>query len=131
MIKDAIPNKRLANIFVNDVEFLATKEKKEVAIAGKLIYYKEKDIKTGTMCTLNIDCNNTIIPVLMWPDAYEKIGENIADIKGCVVALSGTVEKDTWKNEKKLFSNNRTKLYVLSDHKTKSTKFDDWKNGKS
>ena len=131
MIKDAIPNKRLANIFVNDVEFLATKEKKEVAIAGKLIYYKEKDIKTGTMCTLNIDCNNTIIPVLMWPDAYEKIGENIADIKGCVVALSGTVEKDTWKNEKKLFSNNRTKLYVLSDHKTKSTRFDDWKNGKS
>lgn len=131
MIKDAIPNKRLANIFVNDVEFLATKEKKEVAIAGKLIYYKEKDIKTGTMCTLNIDCNNTIIPVLMWPDAYEKIGENIADIKGCVVALSGTVEKDTWKNEKKLFSNNRTKLYVLSDYKTKSTKFDDWKNGKS
>lgn len=131
MIKDSIPNKRLANIFVNDVEFLATKEKKEVAIAGKLIYYKEKDIKTGTMCTLNIDCNNTIIPVLMWPDAYEKIGENIADIKGCVVALSGTVEKDTWKNEKKLFSNNRTKLYVLSDHKTKSTKFDDWKNGKS
>ena len=67
----------------------------------------------------------------MWPDAYEKIGENIADIKGCVVALSGTVEKDTWKNEKKLFSNNRTKLYVLSDYKTKSTKFDDWKNGKS
>jgi len=117
MIRDAIPNKRIANIFVNEVEFLAANEKKEVAIAGKLITYREKDIKTGTMCTLNIDCNNTIIPVLMWPDAYEKIGENIADIKGCVVAISGTVEKDTWKNEKKLFSNNKTKLYVLSDHK--------------
>lgn len=117
MIKDAIPNKRIANIYVNDVEFLATKEKKEVAIAGKLIFYKEKDIKTGTMCTLNIDCNNTIIPVLLWPDAYEKIGENIADIKGCVVAINGVVEKDTWRNEKKLFSSSKTKLYVLSETK--------------
>lgn len=117
MIKDAIPNKRIANIYVNDVEFLATKEKKEVAIAGKLIFYKEKDIKTGTMCALNIDCNNTIIPVLLWPDAYEKIGENIADIKGCVVAINGVVEKDTWRNEKKLFSSSKTKLYVLSETK--------------
>lgn len=130
MIKDAIPNKRLANIYVNDVEFLATKEKKEVAVAGKLIYYKEKEIKSGTMCTIQIDCNNTIIPILMWPDAYEKIGENIADLKGCVVALSGVVEKDKFRNEKKLYSNNKTKLYILSEHKAKSTRFEDWKNSK-
>lgn len=131
MIKDAIPNKRLANMYVDDTEFLATKEKKEVAVAGKLIYYKEKEIKNGTMCTLNIDCNNTIIPILLWPDAYERIGEDIANLKGCIVALSGVVEKDKWKNEKKLMSNNKTKLYVISEHKTKSTKFEDWKNGKS
>lgn len=131
MIKDAIPNKRLVNLFVNDVEFLATKEKQEVAIAGKLIYYKEKAIKSGTMCTLNINCNNTIIPVLLWPDAYEKIGEDIADLKGCVVALSGIVEKDTWKNEKKLFSNSKTKLYILSDHKEKTTRAEEWRNSKS
>ena len=130
MIKDAIPNKRLAKIYVNDTEFLATREKTEVAVAGKLIYYKEKDIKNGTMCTINIDCNNTIIPVLLWPDAYEKLGEDIANIKGCVVALSGTVEKDKWKNEKKIYSNNKTKLYVISDHKTNATKFEDWKNSK-
>ena len=130
MIKDAIPNKRLANIYVNDVEFLATKEKKEVAVAGKLIYYKEKEIKSGTMCTIQIDCNNTIIPILMWPDAYEKIGENIADLKGCVVALSGVVEKDKFRNEKKLYSNNKTKLYILSEHKAKSTRFEDWENSK-
>ncbi len=131
MIKDAIPNKRLSNMYVDDTEFLATKEKKEVAVAGKLIYYKEKEIKNGTMCTLNIDCNNTIIPILLWPDAYERIGEDIANLKGCIVALSGVVEKDKWKNEKKLMSNNKTKLYVISEHKTKSTKFEDWKNGKS
>ena len=123
MIRDAIPNKRLANMYVNDVEFLATKEKKEVAVAGKLIFYKEKDIKSGTMCTLNIECNNTIIPILLWPDAYEKVDEDIASLKGAIITLSGIVEKDTWKHEKKLMSNNRTKLYVISESKNKEEKF--------
>lgn len=117
MIKDTIPNKRLANLYVNESEFLSCKDKKEVTIAGKLIYYKTKDIKTGTMCTLNIDCNNSIIPVLLWPDAFEKIDEDIANIKGCIVAINGIVGKDTWKNEKKLFSDNRTKLYVITNGK--------------
>lgn len=128
MIKDSIPNKRLSDLYVNDAEFLITKEKKEVSVAGKLIYYKEKQIKSGTMCTLNIDCNNTIIPVILWPDAYEKIGEDIANLKGCVIALNGFVEKDKWKNEKKLISNNRTKLYILSEYKTNTTKFEDRRN---
>lgn len=117
MIADSIPNKRLSKLYVNETQFLATKEKTEVTIAGKLIFYKEREIKSGTMCTLNIDCNNTIIPVLLWPDAYEHLSENIADIKGSIVALSGTVEKDKFKNEKKLYSNNRTRLYVITELK--------------
>lgn len=121
MIKDAIPNKRMSEMYVNDVEFLATKDKKEVVIAGKLIYYREKEIKTGVMCNIQIDCNNTIIPVMLWPDAYERLNENIEDLKGCVVAISGIVEKDTWKNEKKLFSNSKTKLFIITDKKQKKS----------
>lgn len=131
MIRDAIPNKRIAKMYVNDVEFLDAKLKDEVTVAGKLIYYKEKEIKNGLMCTIQIDCNNTIIPILMWPDAYESISENITNLKGSVIAINGTVEKDKFKNEKKLYSNSRTKLYVISEHKTKSTKFEDWRNSKN
>jgi DNA polymerase-3 subunit alpha len=123
MIRESIPNKRIAKIYINDSEFLITKEKTEVAVAGKLIYYKEKEIKSGTMCTLNIDCNNTIIPVLMWPDAFEKIGEEISNLKGCIIAVNGIVKNDKFKNEKKIISNNRTKLYVISDHKNKIDNF--------
>jgi len=122
MICDAIPNKRIAKIYVNDDEFLTTKEKTEVTVAGKLIYYKEKEIKNGIMCILNIDCNNTIIPILMWPNTFEKIGEDIANLKGCIVAINGTVENDKFKKEKKLMSNDKTKLYVISDYKTKINK---------
>lgn len=117
MIKDAIPSKRMADLYVDDFEFLNAKFKTEVSIAGKLIYFKERPIKSGTMCMINIDVNNTIIPVLLWPDAFEKIKEDMNDIKGLVVALSGVVDKDKWKNERKLYSNSRTRLYILSEGK--------------
>lgn len=117
MILDAIPNKRLSKLYVNDSEFIATKEKTEVVIAGKLIFYRERDIKNGKMCSIQIDCNNTILNAILWPDAYEKIDEDIANLKGCIVALSGTVEKDRYRNEKNLYSNNKTKLYVISESK--------------
>lgn len=117
MIRDAIPNKRLSKLYVNDSEFLATKEKTEVVIAGKLIFYRERDIKNGKMCSIQIDCNNTILNAILWPDAYENIDEDIANLKGCIVALSGTVEKDRYRNEKNLYSNNKTKLYVISESK--------------
>lgn len=130
MIRDSIPNKRVAKMYVNDTEFLATKENTEVTVAGKLIYYQEKEIKNGTMCTLNIDCNNTIVPVLLWPDAYENIPEPIETLKGMTIALCGDVKKDKFKNEKKLYSNARTKIYVLSSHKVKTTKFEEHFNKK-
>jgi len=117
MIQEAIPNKRISKIYVNDSEFLSVKVKSEVCVAGKLIYYKEKAIKNGTMCTLNIDCNNTIIPILLWPDAFEKIVEDIASLKGSIVAISGVIEIDKWRNERKLMSNNKSKLYVISEQK--------------
>ena len=116
MLKDFIPNKRVAKLYVNDTEFLAAKNDTEVTIAGKLIYYKEKEIKNGTMCTIQIDCNNTIIPILMWPDAYEKLPEPIDQLKNLTVAICGRVKKDKFKNEKKLYSDSRTKLYVLSSN---------------
>jgi DNA polymerase-3 subunit alpha len=112
MIRDAIPSKRVAGLYVSDDEFLMTKDDKEVTVAGKLIYWQTKDIKSGTMCTINIDCNNTIIPVLIWPDAYEKI-DDIEDCKGRVVAINGVIKKDKFKNEKKLYSINSTRLYVI------------------
>lgn len=126
MIRESIPNKRIAGLYVNDTEFLATPEGKQVAVAGKLIYYQTKDIKNGRMCTLQIDCNNTIIPILLWPDAYEALSESVEDLKGCTVAISGIVKKDKFKNEKKIYSDSHTRLYVINTHKSKATKYEDW-----
>lgn len=114
MIRDAIPNRRVAKIYVNDFDFLNVKEGNEVTIAGKLIYYVERSIKNGTMVSVNIDCNNTIIPVTLWPDAVERLPEPIETYKGRVVAISGRVKKDKFKNQRVLYSDDRTKIYIIS-----------------
>lgn len=121
MIRDAIPNKRMSNLYVNDSEFVTVPNGKEAVIAGKLIFYKERDIKSGRMCTIQIDCNNTILECILWPDVYESLSEDITALKGCIVAVSGTVEKDKFRNEKKLYSNNRTKLYVVQETNKKKS----------
>lgn len=130
-IKDAVPNKRFGKLYVNDVEFLAAKEGKEVAVAGKFIYYKEREIKNGTMCTIQIDCNNTIIPILIWPDIYEKYKDEIEDYNGAMVAFSGEVKKDKFRNEKKIYSNASSRLYLIGSAKFKKTRNEEWRSKKS
>ena len=130
MIRESIPSKRVANMYVNDTLFLQCKEDTEVTVAGKLIYYQEREIKTGIMCTIQLDCNNTIIDCILWPDAYEKIPEPIETLKGMTVAVCGNVKKDKFKNEKKLYSNDKTKIYVLSAQKQKFSREEEWRNSK-
>ena len=113
-----MPDKRMKRLFVTDSEFMIAKEESDVCIAGKLLSYTEREIKTGTMCSIQVDCNNTIIAVTVWPDAYINVlkdaGGNMLDTKGKVICISGTVRKDKFRNQKALFSNPSTRLYVIS-----------------
>lgn len=114
MIRDSIPNKLIARIYVDETGFGSAREGAEVAIAGKLIFYRERDIKSGTMATLQIDCNNVIINAILWPDVYEKYRNEIEDMKGGVVVVNGEVKKDAYRNERNIYSNRRTKLYLVA-----------------
>lgn len=112
-----LPNKRMRNLYVNESDFLISKDETEVCIAGKLLSYTEREIKTGVMCSIQIDDNNTILSATIWPDAYEKIirdFDNMLELKGKVICISGIVRKDKFRNQKMLFSNQSTKLYSIS-----------------
>jgi DNA polymerase-3 subunit alpha len=114
MIRESIPNKRVAKMYVNDIEFLVAKENDEVTIAGRLMYYHENETKNGTMCGMQIDCNNTIIYFTAWPDFYKDIKDEMEDIKGCLIAVCGTVKKDKFKGDKRVYSNNGTRLFIIN-----------------
>ena len=124
LVRDSIPNKRFAKMLVNDVEFLGTREGESVSVAGKLIYYRERVIKSGVMGNLQIDCNNTIINITMWPDAYERYRNEIEDYKNGIISVSGIVKKDKFKGVKTLYSCDSTKLYLISQRNMKKNVFE-------
>ena len=117
-IKDLIPNKHFVKLYVDENEFARVPEKKEVVIAGKFLFYRENNTKNGIMGTIQVDCNNTIINCTIWPDTYQLYREEIEDYKGRIIAISGIVQKDKFRNERRLFSNDRTRMYVVSETKT-------------
>ena len=113
-----MPNKRMKRLFITAADFSIAKDETEAAIAGNLLSYTERDIKTGKMCNISISSSNEIINCTIWPDAYEPILESIGgdmlDIKGKVICISGVVRKDKFRNNKTLYSDKATKLYILS-----------------
>lgn len=113
-----MPNKRMKRLFVTAADFFIAKEETEAAIAGNLLSYTEREIKTGKMCNMSISSSNEIINCTLWPDAYEPILEGIGvdmlDIKGKVICISGVIRKDKFRNNKTLYSDRATKLYILS-----------------
>ena len=113
LVRDSIKSKRILDLYTDDLGFMAAREGKEIAVAGKVIFYVERDTKNGKMLSIQLDCNNTIIPVTFWPDAYGRVGERAEDLKGHIVALSGEVKKDKFKGEKAIFSNNNTRLFLI------------------
>lgn len=118
-IKDLIPNKRFVRLYVDENEFARVPEKKEVVIAGKFLFYRENNTKNGVMCTIQIDCNNTIINCNIWPDTYQLYRDEIEDYKNKIVAISGIAQKDKFRNERRLYSNDRTRMYIVSEAKKK------------
>lgn len=113
-----MPNKRMKRLFITAADFSIAKEETEAAIAGNLLSYTEREIKTGKMCNISISSSNEIINCTLWPDAYEPIlksvGGDMLDIKGKVICISGVIRKDKFRNNKTLYSDRATKLYVLS-----------------
>lgn len=114
-----LPNKRMKRLFVNESDFFISHDETEVCVAGKLMSFTERNIKTGVMCSMQIDSNNTIISITAWPDAYENIIRDVENgdmlnVKGKVICISGVVRKDKFRNQKMLFTNQNSRMYVIN-----------------
>ena len=116
--ENMLPNKKMKRLFVNESDFFISRDETEVCIAGKLMSFTERSIKTGTMCSMQIDSNNSIINLVFWPSEYEQIIQNIENndllnLKGKVICTCGVIRKDKFRSVKTLYSNANSKLYVI------------------
>lgn len=113
-----LPNKRMKRLFLSASDFAVAKEDTEACVAGNLLSFTERDIKTGKMCSMSISSSNEIINCTLWPDAYEPIlsdvGGDMLEVKGKIICISGVIRKDKFRNNKTLYSDRSTRLYVIS-----------------
>lgn len=113
-----LPNKRMKRLFLSASDFAVAKEDTEACVAGNLLSFTERDIKTGKMCSMSISSFNEIINCTLWPDAYEPIlsdvGGDMLEVKGKIICISGVIRKDKFRNNKTLYSDRSTRLYVIS-----------------
>ncbi len=114
LIETKVASKRLSSIYKEAFEVLTLKEGAEVAVAGKVIVANENNTKKGKMGRLTIDNNNTTILVSIWPDVWQSLGYTDDDLFGKVIVINGNVKMDTYKGQKCIFSNNKTKIHILS-----------------
>jgi DNA polymerase-3 subunit alpha len=117
--KSILPNKKMQRLYVNESEFFNSAEAVEVCVAGKLLSYTEREIKSGVMCSLQIDSNNSIIPIVVWPDFYSELvkdvdNNDLLNAKGKVICINGVVKRDKFRNQKTLYSTASTRMYIIS-----------------
>lgn len=112
MVQDSIKNKRVASLYIRGEDFAKQKESDEVTVVGRVIGVFDRKIKNGTMLNLQIDSNNNMIGVTLWPDIWEPMDEDMMALKNRIVAINGRVK--TFAGKKTLNSDKNTKLYIIS-----------------
>jgi len=112
MVKDGIKNKRVANLYIKGEDFANQKESAEVTVVGRVIGVFDRKIKNGTMLNMQIDSNNNMIGVTLWPDIWEPMDEDMMGLKNRIVAINGRVK--TFAGKKSLNSDKNSKLYIIS-----------------
>jgi DNA polymerase-3 subunit alpha len=128
LIRQRIDVQRVQRIYLTPTQLERADDGKQAAIAGRLIYFRERKIKSGTMVTLTIDNNNSILSVVCWPDS--NLTEDWLDVKGKLICITGVVKRDTYRGKKTLYTDAFSRLYLLSEEKTKFSKRDEWLNSK-
>lgn len=114
MLKEKVSNHSVVKHYMTPLEFNNATNDTKATIAGKLLYYVERNTKNGKMCQIQLDCNNDILLCTLWPDTYASLGEEeMIRLKNKVIAINGIVRKDKFKNQKMLYSDKATRLYEI------------------
>lgn len=117
LLRDAVTNKRMLRTYASVSDFNTMKDKTEVTLVGRLIFYKEREsAKCGKYMSLQLENNIDVINATLWSDAYKRLtdgGFDPEDYKGHIVAINGVVTTDKFRGGKVLYSSSMTKIYIV------------------
>jgi DNA polymerase-3 subunit alpha len=85
-------------------------------IAGTIMFIRENKAKNGQMASISIESNNTIILMVVWPDALEVLRKQLFELNDSkkIIAISGAIKFDTYRGRNVFFTTKETKIYEIS-----------------
>jgi DNA polymerase III alpha subunit len=86
----------------------------ECVIAGQVLFANERTgKKAGKYMALTLSCNNEIIIVTFWNPEYETHKEDLRNVKGKLLAISGKVFADNYYNQNVLYAQEDTQIIEI------------------
>lgn len=84
-------------------------------IAGRVMFIREKTYSRGTMGTLSVEHNNSVIVVVLWDEAWKHMRDKFNELfeNKKLFAFSGSARWDTYRNTNTVYSDDNSKLVYL------------------
>lgn len=115
-----LKNKKFEESYVPPEEFELFENKFKwgtpAVIAGNIMFIKEIKSRNGEMASISIESNNNILLVTVWPDNYKSLIKDFYALQesGKILAISGVIKFDDFKEKNIFFTNKETKIYEIS-----------------
>ena len=109
-------SKRMAGLFSSPEDFVKLKKFSESVVAGQIDYIRpKKSSKAGKFAEVRVRCNNGFVDCLMWSDAWKVHESTLTKFyeNKSLVAISGRINFDKYRNSNSLFSFENTKIIEL------------------
>jgi DNA polymerase-3 subunit alpha len=107
-------DKALARKYMDMEQFAKAAKYAECVIAGQVLFANERTgKKAGKYMALTLSCNNEIIIVTFWNPEYETHKEDLRNVKGKLLAISGKVFADNYYNQNVLYAQEDTQIIEI------------------
>lgn len=106
-----LPLDKFQRLRVNKKDFLSRNE--HYTICGIVVDVNLFKGKKGEHCKILLDVNSTIIDVVIWNLNLDLFLDVLGDLKGKLVAMSGTIETDLGRGKNTMYLGEKSKIYEL------------------
>lgn len=87
-----------------------------VTVAGRVMFIKEKNYSRGTMSSISVEHNNSVLLIVIWDEIWSKKRNEFFKLfeSKKLFAFSGTLKHDSYRNRNTIYSDDNSKLINLN-----------------
>lgn len=108
-------NKNMATKYIDSTQFSNAREGAEVVVAGEVDDIRERNSKNGKFAQVRLLNNNGFIDMTLWPEFWSNYSDQVENAKeqNKLIAIQGQVKTDSYRNQKMLYSTQKSRPICL------------------